>query len=94
MLEDRPVWASLGVTFTFAALWLPVTLIVPFVVALMLNSSRLRGSSLFRVLIFLPYVVPFVAGVLIWQDMLLLDSGWLDEGLRADRHRQSAGLAP
>ena len=36
-------------------------------VALMLHSRHLRGSGAFRVLFFLPYVVPFVAGVLIWR---------------------------
>ena len=36
-------------------------------VALMLHSRHLRGSGGFRVLFFLPYVVPFVAGVLIWR---------------------------
>ena len=83
LLADPQVWASLKVTFTFAALGLPVTLIVPFTVAVMLNSASLRGASLFRVLIFLPYVVPFVAGVLIWQNTLLPDTGWLNEFLRA-----------
>jgi multiple sugar transport system permease protein len=83
MLADQQVWESLRVTFTFAALWLPMTLIVPFMVAVMLNSPRLRGSSFFRILIFLPYVVPFVAGVLIWQNTLAPDTGWLNDGLRA-----------
>jgi len=83
MLLDPQMWDSLRVTFTFAVLWLPVTIIVPFIVAVMLNSPSLRGASLFRVLIFLPYVLPFVAGVLIWQNMLLPDQGWLDQGLRA-----------
>jgi len=83
LAADPRVWQSLSVTFIFAAIWLPVTMIVPFVVALMLNSSKLRGASFFRVLIFLPYVVPFVAGALIWQSMLLVDSGWLDQALRA-----------
>ena len=32
-------------------------------------------------LFFLPYVVPFVAGVLIWQQMLG-ESGWINEFLR------------
>jgi ABC-type sugar transport system permease subunit len=83
LLADPQVWASLAVTFTFAGLWLPVTIIVPLMVALMLNSSRLRASSLFRVLIFLPYVVPFVAGVLIWQSALAPDTGWVNQGLRS-----------
>ena len=83
MLNDAQVWASLRVTFTFALLWLPVTLIVPFVVALMINSPSLRGASFFRILIFLPYVVPFVAGVLIWQNTLSPDTGWLNQALQA-----------
>src|SRR3954452_13460067 len=83
MLADPQVWASLRVTFTFAALWLALTLIAPFLVAVMLNSPRLRASSLFRILIFLPYVVPFVAGVLIWQNTLAPETGWLNEALRA-----------
>jgi ABC-type sugar transport system permease subunit len=83
MLSDRQTWASLAVTFKFALLWLPVTIVTPFAVALVLNSRSLRGAALFRLLIFLPYVVPFVAGVLIWQGMLNSDAGWLNQGLEA-----------
>jgi multiple sugar transport system permease protein len=82
LVADPQVWSSLRVTFTFAALWLPITMIIPFVVALMLNSPRLRGASIFRVLVFLPYTVPFVAGVLVWQNTLLPDTGWLNQALR------------
>ena len=35
---------------------------------------------MFRILFFLPYVVPFVAGVLIWQTMLE-KTGWINGGL-------------
>jgi ABC-type sugar transport system permease subunit len=83
MLGDRQTWASLLVTLKFAIFWLPVTIVTPFAVALVLNSRSLRASSLFRVLIFLPYVVPFVAGVLIWQGMLNSDAGWLNQFLKA-----------
>jgi multiple sugar transport system permease protein len=37
---------------------------------------------LFRVLFFLPYVIPFVAGVFIWQGMLEGNSGWINAFLR------------
>ena len=57
---------------------LPVAVCLPFLVALMLHSRHLRGSGGFRVLFFLPYVVPFVAGVLIWGGMLNADSGWVN----------------
>jgi len=78
LLGDDQVWQSLLVTFKFAAISLPVAVIVPFSVALLLNSQTLRASSLFRVLFFLPYVVPFVAGVLIWAQMLNSDTGWVN----------------
>jgi ABC-type sugar transport system permease subunit len=78
LLGDGQVWDSLLVTLKFAAISLPVAVIVPFSVALLLNSRSLRGSSLFRVLFFLPYVVPFVAGVLIWAQMLNSDTGWVN----------------
>lgn len=83
LIADPQTWDSLRITLTFAALQLPIAVLVPFAVALMLNSRSLRGSDLFRVLWFLPYVVPFVAGVLIWQSMLNPDSGWLDQLLEA-----------
>jgi ABC-type sugar transport system permease subunit len=82
LIHDPQTWESLGVTLRFAVIALPIGVLMPMAVALLLNSPSLRGSSMFRVLFFLPYVVPFVAGVLIWQAMLNVDSGWIDQVLR------------
>jgi ABC-type sugar transport system permease subunit len=82
LLNDGQAWDSLGVTLRFALIALPVGVILPFVVALLLSSRHLKGAGLFRVLFFLPYVVPFVAGVLIWQTMLNPTDGWIDVFLR------------
>jgi ABC-type sugar transport system permease subunit len=82
LLGDGQAWDSLGITLRFALLALPVGVFLPFVVALLLSSRHLKGPGLFRVLFFLPYVVPFVAGVLIWQTMLNPADGWLDIFLR------------
>src|SRR5918912_2642582 len=82
-LGDVQTWESLGVTLKFALLALPVAVILPFLVALLLASRHLLGAGVFRVLFFLPYVVPFVAGVLIWQSMLNPQDGWVDVALRA-----------
>jgi multiple sugar transport system permease protein len=81
MAADQRVWDSLSVTFRFAFLYLPVSIIVPFVVALGLNSKYLVGASLMRSLFFMPYVVPFVAGVLIWNQMFGIN-GWINNALR------------
>ncbi len=83
MFADQRTWDSLGVTFKFALLALPVGVCLPFVVALMLHSRHLKAPGAFRVLFFLPYVVPFVAGVFIWGGMLNSDSGWIDGLLKA-----------
>lgn len=78
LLRDAQAWDSLIVTFRFAIIWLPVSIIVPFAIALLLNSKFLIAPGLFRVLFFMPYVVPFVAGVLIWQ-LMLGDQGWINQ---------------
>jgi multiple sugar transport system permease protein len=78
MLNDNKVWESLGVTFKFALLMLPVAMLLPFLLALGLNSRSVKGASAFRVLFFLPYVIPFVSGVLIWQGMLNPETGWIN----------------
>jgi ABC-type sugar transport system permease subunit len=82
VFSDQQTWESLGVTLKFAAFALPVAVILPFLVALLLSSRHLRASGLFRILFFMPYVVPFVAGVLIWQSMLNPDSGWIAIALK------------
>jgi multiple sugar transport system permease protein len=82
MLADHTTWDSLAVTFRFAAFNLPIAIVIPFVVALVLNSRYLRAVGLFRTLFFLPYVIPFVSGVLAWQGMLNLETGWVNGFLR------------
>lgn len=81
LLNDRQAHHALSVTLRFGVIWLPVAIILPFLIALLLNSRYLRFKGAFRVLFFMPYVVPFVAGVLIWQGMLGLN-GWLNDFLR------------
>ena len=78
---DARIWSSLANTFKFGLIWLPVSIIVPFLLALGLNSRYLLGSSVMRTLLFMPYVVPFVASALVWNAMLG-EEGWLAEALR------------
>jgi ABC-type sugar transport system permease subunit len=82
LFADVQTWESLGVTLRFAVLALPVGVFLPLLVALLLSSRHLKGAGLFRVLFFMPYVVPFVAGVLIWGTMLNPVDGWINLFLR------------
>jgi ABC-type sugar transport system permease subunit len=83
LLNDKQTWTSLGITFKFAALALPVAVILPLLVALLLHSRHLVGSGAFRILFFLPYVVQFVATVFIWGGMLNPETGWINYALEA-----------
>jgi multiple sugar transport system permease protein len=83
LVGDKQTWDSLIVTFKYALLALPVAVALPLLVALALHSRHLRGSGAFRVLFYLPYVIPFIAGVLIWGGMLSNESGWINDALRA-----------
>jgi len=82
LLGDGQAWESLAVTFRFALFQLPFIMVMPFLLAIGLNSRNLKGPGAFRVLFFLPYVIPFVSGVLIWQGMLNLETGWINEFLK------------
>ncbi|MFF4411999.1 carbohydrate ABC transporter permease [Streptosporangium sp. NPDC001559] len=89
LFADQQAWASLWVTARFALLWLPLVVVLPFLLAVAVNSRYVRGTGLLRVLLFMPYVVPFVASALIWQNMLV-DDGWINTALR----RLGVGGAP
>jgi len=78
LLNDSRTWNALGVTLRFAAIALPIGLILPFALALMLNARSLRGSRYFQALFFMPYVIPFVAAIFAWQGMLNPDAGWIN----------------
>lgn len=78
MLEDPRAWEALGVTLRFALFALPVGLILPFALAMLLNSKSLRGSRFFQAMFFMPYIIPFVAALFAWGSMLNPEQGWLN----------------
>ena len=78
LLRDARTWDALLVTFKFAAIALPIGLILPFAIALLLNSKSLRGSRYFQALFFMPFVIPFVAALFAWSGMLNPESGWIN----------------
>ena len=66
MLSDPRTWDALVVTLRYAAFALPFVLLLPFALALLLNSKSLRGSRYFQALFFMPFVIPFVAALFAW----------------------------
>ena len=65
MFTDSVFWKSLYNTFYFAAVALPLGLVISLLVAVLLNQS-VRGRSAFRAIYFLPSLIPAVASAMVW----------------------------
>lgn len=73
--EDVFFYKSLGVTFYFAIFSIPLSLIVSFLVAMLLNNDKIKGKAIFRTIFYVPSIVPSVAICLIWLWLLNPDLG-------------------
>ncbi len=63
--DDSLFWSSLGRTFRYALVVVPLGLLGSLGLALLLNQG-LKGSNIFRTLFFLPSLTPAVALALLW----------------------------
>lgn len=82
VLADPVTFQSLGVTLRFGLFTVPVSVAAPVLLATLLNSKRLVGKPLLRLLFYAPYVIPAISGIFIWQSFLSGSTGWLDRILR------------
>ena len=79
MASDPNVLKSLVVTFRFAIIAIPLTMLASLGAALLLNSPRLIGRNVFRTLFYMPIQIPLVASTLVWIGFLNTETGWLNE---------------
>jgi multiple sugar transport system permease protein len=80
MLQDDLFWKSLAVTFYFTLVSVPLSLACSFIVALLMNVN-VRGISFFRLLFYLPSIVPAVANAVLWVWVLNSEFGLLNTQL-------------
>lgn len=78
---DDLFWPSLGRTFYFAGLGVPLGVIGSMFLAILLNM-KIRGVSFYRTLFFMPSLVPLVASVVLWKWLLNTDFGIVNQFLR------------
>src|SRR5215216_3439527 len=83
LVGDPLVRKSLMVTGYFMLIAVPISLALPLLMALLLNSTHLVTKPVFRALFFLPVLIPGVAAAVIWQGVLNVQTGWVDLALRA-----------
>ena len=65
MLYDDLFWKSLSVTFYYTLVSVPLSLAFSFALALLVNVN-VRGIAIFRMLFYLPSIVPLVVSAVLW----------------------------
>ncbi|MGI4789722.1 MAG: carbohydrate ABC transporter permease [Janthinobacterium lividum] len=78
---DPLFWKSLGVTFEFALVAVPLGVIFGVVLALLLNLD-LRGMGLYRTIFFLPSILPTVATSVVFLWLFNPEIGLINRFLR------------
>lgn len=64
--QNAPFWRSLRLTILYAVLTVPIGLMGALAVALLLNQN-VRGLGFWRVLYYMPAILPAVATALLWR---------------------------
>lgn len=79
---DDLFWSSLGRTFTFAVIFVPVAITGALVLAILLNQ-KLKGTNIYRTIFFVPHLLPAVAIAVVWSFLLAPRLGPINEFLRS-----------
>jgi multiple sugar transport system permease protein len=80
MFDDKLFWQSLKVTFTYTFVSVPLSLLISFSLALLINT-KVRGLAVFRTIYYLPTIVPAVAAAVLWAFIFNTDFGLLNSVL-------------
>lgn len=75
--NDELFWPSLGRTFYYMLVSVPIGLLASLMLALLLNQ-RMRGESIFRTCFFLPTLTPLAAAAILWAWLLHPDVGMVN----------------
>jgi multiple sugar transport system permease protein len=81
MLNDPIVSQSLGRTLKFFLMAFPLAVLIPIVIAALLNAENLKFRRFFATMFYMPYMVPLVSAVLIWGGFLNPVNGWMNKFL-------------
>jgi ABC-type sugar transport system permease subunit len=66
MLGDAHFWQAMGVTVTYGAVAIPIGVCLAITLAMFLNA-RIRGQTFYRVVFYIPFLVPTVVVAILWM---------------------------
>lgn len=82
ILIDKTFWTVTFNTLTYL-IGVPIGILLALVLAVSLNDRQLRGGAIYRMIYFLPLVVPLVAVGAVWAWLYNYDYGLINHILRA-----------
>ena len=81
VFQDPILPQSLKASFLYSFLSVPLTLVVSFMLAMLINT-KMRGIAIFRTLFYLPSIVPAVANALLWAWVFNTEFGLINTAIR------------
>lgn len=82
MVKDKEVWETFGNTLKYVICTVPVGLFLSICIAALLNS-KIKGTSIYRTLYFLPSVTMAAAVAMVWKWVYNEKMGILNSAIRA-----------
>lgn len=101
IFKDEMFIRSIGNTFLYVLIVLPINIFVPIILASLVNQ-KLKSVGLFRVLYYIPVVTPIVVSTLMWKMLysqssiistILVKIGVLDSGMNFLTNSKTAIVA-
>jgi len=78
-LQDPAFWEGLRRVALFLVVQMPIMIVASIFIALALDSGRVRGGKVVRILVFVPYAVPSVVATLMWGYLYGKDFGLITQ---------------
>lgn len=83
IMTDGAVRAAFEHAFVLVAFYTVIPIILGLVLAACIGRARVRGTTAFRTLLFVPQIIPAVVVAVVWRMIYIPDEGTLNETLRA-----------
>lgn len=77
-------WRDLGHTLIFVIISVPLTIIVPLLLAQALSMKGLKGAGLFQAIFYIPGLISIAAGALVWKMVFNSEFGLLNTSFKWD----------
>lgn len=70
IFQSSEFWGGMGRVMIFAAIQIPVMLLIAFFFAILFDLGIIKAGGLFRTIFFLPFAVPVVVSAIMWSFLL------------------------